>query len=469
MNHQIFGKIALAALILVSCNTAKKVAVPEASDEIYNLPAKTSTLTANQLKTWSHADLATDTIPGISLAKAYQFLEGKKSTTVIAAVADTGIDIDHEDLGPVMWTNSDDSADGKDNDGNGFVDDINGWNFLGDTYDENLEMTRMVRLGKKRFGDRTAAEITPDEMADFRQFKKLEKEVKAKFAGSGTYFNVDFNARENMPDPYSMEVKVYGNANIKNSIASESHASHVAGIIGAARGNGKGIDGIANNVKIMSLRVVPRGDEYDKDVALGIRYAVDNGASVINASFGKSHSPNREWVYEAIEYAAEKDVVIVMSSGNNGQNVDAEPTFPNDSRDNSTEISDNVIMVGASTFNYDSSLPAAFSNYGKKHVDIFAPGVSIYSTVPAGKYRAMGGTSMASPAVAGVVALIRSYYPKLTAKQVKQIIMKSGTKIDFDVMTPGSEPTLVPLTELCVSGRILNAYEAVKMADKLSK
>jgi len=469
ITNRITGFFAFTILFLLSCNTAKKVAVPDAANEIFNLPAKSSSLTVNQLRTWGYADLATDTIPGISLAKAYEFLKGKKSTTVIAAVADTGIDIDHEDLRPVMWMNGGDVADGKDNDGNGFVDDINGWNFLGDTYDENLEMTRMVRNFKKRFGDKSEEDITPDELADFKLYQKLAKEVRSKFAGSGSYFNVDFNARKGQPDPYSLDVKVYGDNNIKNSIPSEAHASHVAGIIGAARGNGKGMDGIADNVKIMSLRVVPRGDEYDKDVALGIRYAADNGAKVINASFGKSYSPNREWVYDAIKYAAEKDVVIVMSSGNNGQNVDAEPTFPNDSKDNMTEIADNVIMVGANTFNYDASLPAAFSNYGKKHVDIFAPGVSIYSTVPGSKYRGMGGTSMASPAVAGVVALVRSYYPKLTAKQVKQIIMKSGTKIDFEVMTPGGEPTLVKMTDLCVSGRILNAYGAVKMAEELSK
>lgn len=457
-------------VFFIGCSASKKAVVPDGSTEVVTLPAKTSRLTADELKTWGHADLATDTIPGISLAKAYQFLKGKKSTTVIAAVADTGIDIDHEDLGPVMWINPKEVAgDGKDNDGNGFVDDVNGWNFLGATYKENLEMTRMVRNFKKQFGEKTATEITPEELADFKLYKQLAKEVDAKFSGSGSYFNIDFNAREGQPDPYDFSVKVYGDNKVKNTVGSEAHASHVAGIIGAARGNGKGVDGIANNVKIMSLRVVPQGDEYDKDVALGIRYAVDNGATVINASFGKSHSPNREWVYDAIKYAAEKDVIIVMSSGNNGQNIDIEPTFPNDAPDALTEIADNVIMVGANTYNYNESLPAAFSNYGKRNVDIFAPGVSILSTVPGSKYRPMGGTSMASPAVTGVVALIRSYYPSLSAAQVKQIIMKSGTKIGFEVMTPGSEPTMVPFTDLCISGRVLNAYEAVKMAEKVAK
>ncbi len=461
--------LALSLCFLFSCNTTKKLAVPDINDTVLNLPAKSNRLTAVQLQAWGHADLATDTIPGISLAKAYEFLAGKTSTTVIAAVTDTGIDIDHQDLKPVMWTNTDEPVDGKDNDGNGFVDDINGWNFLGDTYDENLEMTRMVRMFKAQFGDKKMGEIAPAEMADYKLYKKLAKQVADSFTGSGSYYNVDFNARKGQPDPYDYTIKVYGNSNVKNSDNSEAHASHVAGIIGAAR-DGEGVEGIADNVQIMSLRVVPKGDEYDKDVALGIRYAVDNGAKVINASFGKSFSPKAAWVHEAIKYAAEKDVVIVLSSGNSGENIDVAPNFPNDTPEyDKAEIANNVITVGANTYNYDESLPAAFSNYGKKNVDIFAPGVTILSTVPSGKYRAMGGTSMAAPAVAGVVALIRSYYPKLSANQVKQIIMKSGTKIDFKVMTPGSEPTLVPFTDLCLSGRILNAYEAVKLADLMDK
>lgn len=461
--------LALSLCFLFSCNTTKKLAVPDINDTALNMPAKSNRLTALQLQAWGHADLATDTIPGISLAKAYQFLAGKTSTTVIAAVTDTGIDIDHEDLRPVMWTNIDDPVDGKDNDGNGFVDDINGWNFLGETYNENLEMTRMVRMFKAQFGDKKIGEIAPEEMIDYKLYKKLAKQVADSFTGSGSYYNVGFNAREGQPDPYDYKVKVYGNNKVNNSDDSEAHASHVAGIIGAAR-DGKGVDGIADNVQIMSLRVVPKGDEYDKDVALGIRYAVDNGAKVINASFGKSYSPKAAWVHDAIKYAAEKDVVIVLSSGNSGENIDIAPNFPNDTPEyDKAEIANNVITIGASTYNYDESLPAAFSNYGKKNVDIFAPGVTILSTVPSGKYRAMGGTSMAAPAVAGVVALIRSYYPKLSANQVKQIIMKSGTKIDFKVMTPGSEPTLVPFTDLCISGSILNAYEAVKLADLMDK
>ncbi len=147
------------------------------------------------------------------------------------------------------------------------------------------------------------------------------------------------------------------------------------------------MNGVANNVKIMAVRAVPDGDEYDKDVALGIRYAVDNGAKVINTSFGKGYSPKKEWVYDAIKYAASKDVLIVNAAGNDGKNIDVEKTYPNDSKDLKTEISDNVLTIGAMSSNYDENLPASFSNYGKINVDVFAPGVQIYSTFPDNEYQ----------------------------------------------------------------------------------
>jgi subtilisin family serine protease len=223
----------------------------------------------------------------------------------------------------------------------------------------------------------------------------------------------------------------------------------------------------------MAVRSVSEGDEYDKDVALGIRYAVDNGAKVINTSFGKAFSPNKQWVYDAIKYAAKKDVLIVNAAGNDGKNIDVEKTYPNDTPDLKNEIADNFITIGAMSANYNENLPASFSNYGKFNVDVFAPGVQIYSTTPEGEYQKFSGTSMAAPSTAGVAALIRSYYPKLSASQVKHILMNSGTKIDFNVIKPGSQsrenPTgeLVPFSDLSVSGRIVNAYNALKMADSI--
>ena len=274
-------------------------------------------------------------------------------------------------------------------------------------------------------------------------------------------------------DPNTMDQKFYGDNKTGHSIIDEAHGTHVSGIIAASRNNGLGINGVATNVKIMAVRAVPDGDEYDKDVALGIRYAVDNGAKVINTSFGKGYSPKKEWVYEAIQYAASKDVLIVNAAGNSGKNIDIEKTYPNDSKDFITEISDNVLTVGAISLNYDENLPASFSNYGKKNVDVFAPGVQIYATTPENEYKEFSGTSMAAPSTAGVAALVRSYYPKLSASQVKHILMNSGVKIDFDVIKPGSKSReqpygeKVPFAALSISGRIVNAYNALKMADKI--
>jgi subtilisin family serine protease len=276
-------------------------------------------------------------------------------------------------------------------------------------------------------------------------------------------------------DPNIMDDRPYGDSKTGHSIKDESHGTHVSGIIAASRDNKIGINGVANNVKIMAVRAVPDGDEYDKDVALGLRYAVDNGAKIINTSFGKGFSPKKEWVFEAIQYAASKDVLIVNAAGNDGNNIDFEKVFPIDTRDLKTEISDNFLTVGAMSANYDENLPASFSNYGKINVDVFAPGVQIYSTTPENEYAKFSGTSMAAPSAAGVAALIRSYYPKLSASQVKHILMNSGTLINFEVIKPGSRSwekpngEKVPFSDLSVSGRIVNAYNALKMADYMIK
>ena len=274
-------------------------------------------------------------------------------------------------------------------------------------------------------------------------------------------------------DENSMDVKIYGDNKTGHSVKDEAHGSHVSGIVAASRNNGVGMNGVATNVKIMSVRVVPDGDEYDKDVALGIRYAVDNGAKVINMSFGKSYSPKAQWVYDAIKYAAEKDVLIVHAAGNDAKDIDTKANYPSDAPDKINEISDNYITIGAISSNYNEKLLGSFTNYGKVNVDVFAPGVQIYSTTPENEYQYFNGTSMASPGVAGVAALIRSYYPKLTASQVKRILMNSGTKLDLEVIKPGSlsrenpEGIKVPFSDLSVTGRIVNAQNALKMADAI--
>ena len=456
---------------LASCGSTSKLAVPSGIDNSVNISGKESRLTEGQLQMWVHADLATDTIPGMSVDKAHEFLKGKKSTTVIVAIADSGIDIEHPDLKSNVWNNPKEIAgNGIDDDKNGFVDDMHGWNFLGNSYDETLEITRIVRSYQQRFGNKTATQIAANDMADFKEYIKL-KEIVDKEAAKDRgdhYYDVDFNPRAKFDNnAYNYNVKIYGDNKVNNVVEDEAHGSHVAGIVAADRTNSIGAKGVANNVKIMSIRMVPNGDEYDKDVALAIRYAADNGAKIINTSFGKGYSPNKEWVHDAIKYAAQKDVLIVNAAGNSAENVDVTETYPNDTPDNMKEVADNMLTIGALAPVYNERLAAGFSNYGKRNVDIFAPGVVVYSTMPNENYALLSGTSMASPSTAGVAALIRSYYPQLTAKQVKHIIMNSGTKVNMDVLRPGSKTEKIPFSSMSVTGRIVNAYNAVVMADKM--
>jgi Subtilisin-like serine proteases len=449
---------AVAGTFLASCKSSIiTIPVPQGAETAINIPAKKAPLTESAKQMWSHLDLVKDSIPGMSVAKAYQFVADKKGKQVIVAVADSGTDIEHEDLKAVAWVNPKEVAgNAKDDDNNGYVDDVHGWNFLGNAagkmvHADQLEITRIVKKGMQRFGDKKAADIAQEDKTDYEAFLKIKEnfdarvkekkaeivnlkgtkqrltfieklfnEVKA-FSGkkeltlevlktlktddkilsekianvtnmyqrgmtekglqeykegltkyldsqvNGESYNLDFNARQTLGDDlYDITDAFYGNNNVIGSKDKESHGSHVSGIIAAVRNNNVGIQGVANNVRLMSVRVVPDGDEHDKDVALGIRYAVDNGAKIINTSFGKGFSPNKEWVYDAIKYAAKNDVLIVNAAGNDGKNIDVTETYPNDTPNNSTEISDNVLTVGAMSLNYNEKLPASFSNYGKK-------------------------------------------------------------------------------------------------------
>ena len=289
--------------------------------------------------------------------------------------------------------------------------------------------------------------------------------------------NVNFDGRTIVGDnPYDINDVNYGDNDVIGNREHALHGTHVSGIIAQTRGNGLGGDGVASEVAvIMPIRAVPNGDEYDKDIALAIRYAVDNGAKVINGSFSKSYSQNPEWVTDAIKYAASKDVLIVVGAGNDGidlnpKNENEVERYPNDRDFNSnTEFTDNFIVVGALSPTLGSEMIADFSNYGSKDVDICAPGVQIYSTVPDGKYAFEDGTSMASPNVAGVAALIRAYYPNLTAAQVKKIILDSGIAFNQKVSLPGNPNKKINFKELTTSGKIINAYNALLMAEEFSK
>lgn len=518
----------LAVLVLAGCGASKSAMVPVTNIE--NLPLKTSKIKEDDLKRWSHLDIIKDTIPGMSVDKAYsQLLKNKKGTKVIVGVVDSGVDIEHPDLKPIIWTNSKEiPGNGIDDDKNGFIDDIHGWNFLGDVANETLEMTRIVRKGddgsesykkaKAAFEKESQEALASKQQFDFinNADKTIQKELKKEnytladlkaletkdatvnqykkvmlsvISQAGPEFkselkeyqdhvynqvnynlNLEFDGRKVIGDNIDdLTDSKYGNNNVtgpKKDAA--SHGTHVSGIIAQVRHNGLGGDGVANNVAIMAVRAVPDGDEYDKDIALGIRYAVDNGAKVINGSFGKGFSPHKEWVYDAIKYAASKDVLIVLAAGNEGADLDVEERFPND-RNATGEVADNVIKVGALDTTYGTNLVASFSNYGSKDVDVFAPGVQIYATYPDNEYKYEQGTSMASPNVAGVAALIRSYYPSLTAPQVKQILKDSGIATNIDVVLGGDKSNKRSFSKISTSGRMVNAYNALIMAEKMSK
>lgn len=500
-----------------------------------------------QMNNWQNQDLKKDSVFGISTEKAYtELLKGKKSKPVLVGVLDGGVETTHEDLKRVIWVNKKEIAgNGKDDDKNGYVDDVNGWNFLGSAKgsvnQETLELTRIIKRDKPRFENVTAATVKPadtaafqqyqkammdfdkqtneaknavqninglkgvldamvkkmgkqnPELADFQSFKptndmedrlknimiaqlqhtKYEDFYRSQVTKGLEHYqdqlsynlNLDFDPRtELVGDNYAdSKQRNYGINDVKGPDA--SHGTHVAGIIGADRTNTLGIKGVADNVEIMGIRSVPNGDERDKDVANAIRYAVDNGAKVLNMSFGKAYSWDKKTVDEAVKYAVSKDVLLVQAAGNDNKNLEVEKSFP-DRRYEGGGIASSYIVVGASGPKDDKTLKASFSNYGKTTVDVFAPGVQIYSTVPGSKYEPYDGTSMASPVVAGLASLIRSYYPKLTAVQVKEIILKSVVKVNHnvDIEVEEGEPLSVPFSDLCNTGGIVNAYNALKLA-----
>jgi subtilisin family serine protease len=513
------------------------------------------------LKGWHLLDGDTDTLHGISINKTYEFLKGKKSTPVIVAVIDSGVDTLHEDLKNVLWRNPKEiPGNGIDDDKNGYIDDVYGWNFLGgkdgrNVKTESAEATRIYHRYKNKFANKqiNEAELTgndkeqyelwkqattlinakPEDQAELmflemaykavkRHEKVLREEMKrdtftvndvehfsttnsqAQKAKIGyiTFMKLTQieseetnqsifteleeyieqkkkaqEAKEVAPENYRQEIvkdnyenfndQFYGNNDVMGP--SPLHGTHVAGIIGAERGNGKGGDGVAGNVKIMTIRAVPDGDEYDKDIAIAIKYAVDNGAKVINMSFGKGISPEKKWVDSAVRYAELKDVLLVHAAGNDAENTDTVGNYPNPELKVLRRKATNFITVGASSDpKVSGDYVADFSNYGKNTVDVFAPGVKIYSSVPGGdKYSFLKGTSMASPVVAGVAAVIRSYFPELSAKQVIFAIEKSAVRDStVKVTLPGSKEK-VSFTDISVSGGYINAFNAVKIAATL--
>lgn len=520
-NMKKYSFILLLGVVLSSCAGVRfkgETIVLNTNNEI--IPE----LSAAQKNQWALLDPIRDQIPGMSVKRAYsELILDKKGEEVIVAIIDSGVDITHPDLAGAIWTNEDEIPNNQiDDDQNGYVDDVHGWNFLGASENENLEYIRLQKqeeigsdayqeyeekrqeernkyknrlanvlfikkqlpiaqqriltaLGSDEIDLDAARAISPltSELSEAIRLvayaqdveiteSLLEKALEQYQDALDYHHNIDFEGRSIVgDDPDNLEDRVYGDPRVNGPEgANNDHGTHVSGIVAA-----KSV-GVAKGVKIMALRAVPNGDEYDKDVALAIRYAVDNGAKIINASFGKSYSAHAEWVQDALLYAAANDVLFVHAAGNDNENVNPNenPNFPDDFV-NGQEIADNVITVGASSWEYSEDLITSFSNFGNINVDVFAPGYKIYSTVPGGGYERFDGTSMAAPNVSGVAAILRSFYPKYSAAKVKKIILESGVLMYAKLNLPSGEEQHNPFY-YSKTGRLVNLYNALLYASK---
>ncbi len=510
---------------------------------------------------WHHLDPATDKAIGISTERAYELLKTAPASRlptqprkpVIVAVIDGGIDQNHEDLKSVLWTNPNEIAgNGKDDDRNGYADDVHGWNFHGGRDGRNMEReqkeeTRLYARLKPLYEGKSRASLTPAQQQEYDlwtvvkpYFEQKRAKAEKDYQEDSTYlaedrdnlqtlkkafgvsrldsallhrppttdttllklarqyyrpmamrhendadsllryfetFNTQIKARldyaynpqanervivgDNLAD---LTERYYGNANLITPLNGRGtfHGTHVSGIIAADRTNALGVKGVADRVQILSVRCIPDGDERDKDVANAIRYSVDNGAKIINMSFGKYFSPEKAIVDEAIRYADRKGVLIVHAAGNDHLDLDSARQYPSPTYLNGQTIP-NMITVGASNRNNDSTLAATFSNYGQQSVDVFAPGVAIWSCDAGNKYRPSQGTSMATPVVAGIAAVLKTYFPNLSPADMKRIILQSAVVYHTLVVKPGTKQK-VDFATLSKTGGIANLYEVVKLA-----
>ena len=498
---------------------------------------------AQQTGDWFNANFAEDGQMGVVVNRAYGLLEGKApARTVVVAVIDSGVDIEHEDLRGQLWVNEGEiPGNGIDDDNNGYIDDVHGWSFIsgpgGDVEFDNLEFTRVYADLKSRFESVEEKNLAKTDKADFARYQAMKtqfetrvKDARAEldelseiaevyafakqqmdrvfegadytaedvqslesddeaaqqlrdfmvFAMENDFdsmleeglrqlsntvmysYNMNLDSRSIVGDnPTDFTEKHYVSNRVEGPAA--DHGTHVAGIIAAARGNGIGIDGIASPARIMAVRAVPDGDERDKDVANAIRYAVDNGAHIINMSFGKSYSPQKSLVDDAVRYAESKGVLLVHAAGNSSRNNDKSDNFPNARYSDTGELCSTWLEIGASGPSLDA-LVAEFSNYGRKTVDLFAPGVDIESTMPNDEYTPNSGTSMAAPVVSGVAALVWAYHPELTASELKAILVESGTDLRSNrVFYPGDDKK-TKFKKLSRSGKVVNAYNALELA-----
>ena len=534
----------------------KKVLIAAAFLASFSFAFAQDKMQNNDLKTWYHKDFSTTNVYGVNTNNAYKFLESKglKPRTVVVGVLDSGVEVDHPGLINNMWKNPNEIPNnGIDDDKNGYVDDIYGWNFIGgktaDVDADNLEVTRMVKKYQPIFEGTDSAKNRanqakmPEEYAMYQKSKKLfdEKGSEAKqyyqyFSGFNNaipsivktlngktltkanlaaikpasqedsrnlqilnslvqeaenvgktpkeveellkkevegalkhyesqatkHYNLDFDPRkEIVGDNYdNYNEKHYGNNHYEGPDA--SHGTHVSGIIAGLPHGNEAQYGVAHKVaKIMTVRAVPDGDERDKDVANAIRYAVDNGAKILNMSFGKAVSPGKKHVWEAMKYAEKKGVLLVKAAGNDNQNIGENEYFPTNFMKQSDEkpFVSNMIVVGAST-NNSQNLRARFSNYNGKMVDVFAPGQEIYSTVPDAKYEYLQGTSMASPVVAGAAAVLWAYMPSLTPQQIKEALVKTVNKSTVNANVDSN----ANFDQISVAGGVIDLYKAAQYA-----
>ena len=541
--------LVIIVVLFIRCDSKKSYSKINLPQKI-NLFQKKSPLSEEEEKNWYLKDIITDSLPGISLTQIYDsLLINKKGKEVIIAVLDSEIDIEHKDIKKHIWKNEDEIPNnGIDDDKNGYIDDIYGWNFLGNKKGENASFTsyaytRILKKYDSLFKDKKNQDIkSKDSLLFFTYLRAKEKYksrveyakediqyadmllesmanvkkilsqyfpykkyivkdldslkkifpnneelqdavlIRSNFINYGfsqeymnlyklkaeerinKLLNVEFNERIIIgDDPEDITDTSYGNNNINGNISLFTHGTEVSSTITSLNDD---------NIKIMTLAISPFGDEHDKDIALAIRYAIDNGAKVINMSFCKEFSLHRKWVNDAFKYAKKNNVIIIAAAGNEAQNLNSVSIrFPNDILNNGEEVSDNFISVGSISNSLNKKILSYFSNYSNNYVDLFAPGNDIYTALPNNKHNFNGGTSLASAITSGVAALLYAYYPNLTASQVKHILMDSGLEYDIEVSTPTKDDKnkMTPFNQLSKSGKVLNAYNAFIMADSISR
>jgi subtilisin family serine protease len=510
---------------------------------------------------WHWKDLEKDGVHGVSLFKAQQLLTDLKlkPMPIIIAILDGGIDTAHLQIKPLLWNNPKEiPGNALDDDQNGYIDDVHGWNFLGNAAGQNInkasdEKSRIYHRYKNEFKQdkidsvswdakkkqdfyswqQAAAEIvfseddaanlsfikmarnavvkmglilireivdtnfTTEQLEAYQPIGKLTADTKISYLRTMQALGIDrmsghHSIVEDLNDyiagkdqsavsidtpPEDLRKKItqdqyenfndqyYGNNNITGPNA--KHGTHVAGLAAGIVDTNFTKSNFSNPIQIMGVRVVPDGDEYDKDVALGIRYAVNNGAKVINMSFGKSFSPEQAWVDSAIRYAASKDVLIIHSAGNESYDLNNKSVYPSPYSNVFKDKASNMITVGASSDPVIAeSILTDFSNYGNKIVDVLSPGNKIFSSLPNQAFGFLNGTSMSAPILSHIAALVRAYFPKLSATEVKAILLQSNWKPnDSNALFPIPQTDQsIKLTDISAEGGIINAALSIQNA-----